>query len=123
LAFSASAHFGAGTGGFQRKSPTGAAAKGIPLKEVTVEFSLDTPFTPPVSIWTTTWGKEVAWSREVPEISIAISTEAKEEDLALDWTDLTRTDMITGEFLHGCGFVGSYCCRIAVPYIPTELDA
>jgi hypothetical protein len=45
-------HFAAGCGGFHRFSPSGGAAKGIPLKTRTFGFAVVAPATRPASILT-----------------------------------------------------------------------
>src|SRR5208283_571525 len=42
-------HFATGWGAFQRKAPTGGAAKGMPLKRCTFESLLKVPSTSPAS--------------------------------------------------------------------------
>src|SRR5688572_16227878 len=50
-AFRTPSHFGAGWGSFQRRSPSGGAAKGMPLKARTPDFRV-IPDTSPLSVLT-----------------------------------------------------------------------
>ena len=54
----------AGCGAFQRSSPTGGAAKGIPLKIRTVESILNAPSTSPFSVETIV-GEAGGWLQEI----------------------------------------------------------
>jgi hypothetical protein len=58
----------AGCGGFQRKAPTGGAAKGTPRKARTAVFNWNTPTTSPVSIWIRV-PADSAWVPATPAIS------------------------------------------------------
>src|SRR5437016_6547967 len=53
-------HLGIGCGAFQRRSPTGGAAKGTPLKIRTVRSALVVPATTPASVFTSSDANRLA---------------------------------------------------------------